>query len=83
MDSDGAVWRKSSWSSGGGDGDCVEIAILTDAVMVRDSQRPDGPILTFARTEWQAFLDVIRRRDCRPERTFIDEPGVGPPPAMR
>jgi hypothetical protein len=48
------VWRKSSRS--GNDGACVEVRHRGQAVDVRDSKNPRGPILTFSRTEWEAFL---------------------------
>ncbi|MFB4305546.1 DUF397 domain-containing protein [Actinomadura sp. GTD37] len=37
-------WRKSSRSSSAGD-QCVEVAGVEDAVAVRDSKDPDGPVL--------------------------------------
>jgi hypothetical protein len=49
------VWRKSSRSDMSGP-NCVEVARLGDAIAVRDSKDPDGPVLTFTRGEWQAFL---------------------------
>jgi Domain of unknown function (DUF397) len=42
MDLSTATWRKSSRSSGGGQG-CVEVAIIPGAVAIRDSKDPDGP----------------------------------------
>jgi hypothetical protein len=39
---------------------CVEIAHITDAVAVRDSKKPDGPVLTFALGRFAAFLGSIR-----------------------
>ena len=56
-DFSGAVWDKSSTS---GDGDCVEVAKLSEAVGVRDSQDRSGPILVFTRSEWRAFLEGVR-----------------------
>jgi hypothetical protein len=47
------AWRKSTESL---NGDCVEVAPLIDGVAVRDSKNPDGAILTFTRSEWQAFI---------------------------
>ena len=42
----GAVWKKSSRSTG--QGDCVEVATnLTGIVAVRDSKDKDGPALVF------------------------------------
>ncbi|MFC4053971.1 DUF397 domain-containing protein [Actinomadura syzygii] len=48
-------WRKSSHSSGQG-GDCVEVADLTSAVVVRDSKDPEGSRLAFDFTAWHAFM---------------------------
>ena len=52
------TWHKSTRSNGSGD--CVEVAKLTDGVAVRDSKDPNGPILTFAASEWLAFLAGAR-----------------------
>ncbi len=53
------VWRKSRHSNPSGN--CVEIAELpAGGVAVRDSKDPSGPILIFARAEWQAFVRGIR-----------------------
>ena len=51
-----AVWRKSSWSGPTGGGDCVEVADLGEAVGVRDSKNPAGPVLVFTPSEWAAFV---------------------------
>lgn len=50
------IWRKSSYS-GGGCGQCFEIADLPDGrVTVRDSKDPSGPTLVFTLAEWHAFI---------------------------
>ncbi|MDW6063012.1 DUF397 domain-containing protein [Streptomyces sp. FXJ1.4098] len=49
---------KSSYSSGGGE--CVEVATnVPDAVAIRDSKIPDGPILRIPPTAWTAFRAAI------------------------
>jgi hypothetical protein len=48
-------WRKSTRS--GGNGQCVEVRRVGDAVHVRDSKNPSGPALTFTPAEWSAFLE--------------------------
>jgi Domain of unknown function (DUF397) len=61
MDLTGATWHKSS-VTGGADGACVEIAFVAGSkegsdhvVAMRDSRRPDGPVLVFTPAEWEAF----------------------------
>jgi hypothetical protein len=51
-----AVWRKSS-RSGPFTDNCVEVAFVDDAIAVRDSKNPTGPVLIFTASEWDAFVD--------------------------
>jgi hypothetical protein len=51
------MWRKSTYSANNG---CVEVALLSGRVAVRDSKQPSGPVLAFTPVEWQAFVDAIR-----------------------
>jgi hypothetical protein len=58
-------WFKSSRS---GAGECVEVAFVGDAVWVRDSKDPDGPVLRFSRDSWRRFIaDPPRRPGGAPE----------------
>lgn len=40
-------------------GDCVEIEFTGNAVHIRDSKNPDGPVLRFTREEWEPFVRAI------------------------
>ena len=51
-------WQKSSFSNNGPN--CVEVLFLVGAdgdvtAQVRNSRQPEGPVLTFDRSEWEAF----------------------------
>ncbi len=52
-------WRKSSHS--GDEGACVEAALLPEAVAVRDSKDPVGPVLVFSPAAWAAFTGAPPR----------------------
>jgi Domain of unknown function (DUF397) len=53
-----AVWRKSSRS--GGSGNCVEVAVnLADAVALRDSKDPLGPVLVLTPAAWRALVSRV------------------------
>jgi hypothetical protein len=52
-----AVWRKSGFSSG--NSACVEVAFLSDAVAVQDSEDPGGPVHVFTPREWAAFVGGV------------------------
>lgn len=47
-------WFKSSYSAN--NGACVEVAFAAGRVAARDSKNPDGSILTFRPTAWQALV---------------------------
>lgn len=50
------TWRKSSYSDGTEDGDCVEVSLAHDA-LVRDSKNPSGGVLTFGSVAWKNFIE--------------------------
>lgn len=60
MDLHNVTWRKSTYSSGGGNGDCVETATTADQVAVRDSKHPTAAVLTFTPAQWQAFVTATK-----------------------
>jgi hypothetical protein len=51
-----AIWRKSS-RSGPWTDNCVEVAFVGEAILVRDSKNADGAVLVFTPSEWDAFVD--------------------------
>jgi hypothetical protein len=58
----GITWRKST-ASGGGGGNCVQVAFTGESVLVRDSKDQSGPVLSFSYSEWAAFLVGTRRNE--------------------
>ncbi|MFG1869902.1 DUF397 domain-containing protein [Micromonospora arborensis] len=60
MDLTGAIWHKSTRSSGNS-GDCVEVADnLPGLVGVRDSKDPTGPVLVVAPAAWRSFVTFAK-----------------------
>jgi hypothetical protein len=49
------AWRKSTYSDGTEDGDCVEVSFSQD-VRVRDSKNADAGTLMFSAPAWRAFV---------------------------
>jgi hypothetical protein len=66
-DSGGCVevsFFKSSYSST--NGSCVEVGFQKsthDEILVRDSKDREGPVLTFTRAEWSAFLAGVKDKE--------------------
>ncbi|MEL5957462.1 DUF397 domain-containing protein [Streptomyces sp. CLV115] len=52
-------WRKSSYS-GGGNGECLEVADGYTDVPVRDSKTPSGPALVFSADGWSSFVGAVK-----------------------
>lgn len=50
-----AQWRKSSHSAIN-ENECIEIASAPGVAAVRDSQDPEGPVLTFTPAAFMAFV---------------------------
>ena len=54
-------WRKSRRSNT--THGCVECAVADDAVAIRDSKDPDGPMLTFDHDTWRFFMEAVKSGD--------------------
>jgi hypothetical protein len=52
-----AAWRKAARSGVNG---CVEVGLVDDQIVVRDSKDREGPVLMFTAHEWEAFLGGAR-----------------------
>ena len=50
-------WQKSSYC---GSNACVEVAMTSESVLVRDSKTPQDAPLSFTRDEWSAFVQGVR-----------------------
>ncbi|MFF8913478.1 DUF397 domain-containing protein [Streptomyces sp. NPDC015032] len=57
-----SAWFKSSYSSNGNEGDCVEVAVAPEAVLVRDSKNAQGARLAFASDAWAGFVSYAAGR---------------------
>jgi hypothetical protein len=51
-------WRISSWSNGT---NCIEVAVQSESVQIRDSKNRSGHILAVPAATWQAFIEGLRR----------------------
>jgi hypothetical protein len=54
----GARWRKSTRSINVSN--CVEVAVTTGAIAVRDSKNPIGSVLAMPPPAWTAFITALR-----------------------
>ncbi|GAA4913754.1 uncharacterized protein DUF397 [Stackebrandtia albiflava] len=53
------AWRKATRTNASG-ANCVEVGAIGQAVAVRDSKVPTGPILTTPAEDWRAMLSAIK-----------------------
>lgn len=51
-------WGKSSYS--GYSGSCVEARAVAGGAQVRDTKDRKGPVLTFSRDAWSAFVAGVK-----------------------
>lgn len=52
------VWRKSTRSSGSGQ--CVEVMMTDNEVLVRDTKDRSAPAHRFTLSEWEAFVGGVK-----------------------
>jgi uncharacterized protein DUF397 len=51
------IWRKGTRSNSGG---CLEAAAAGGVVLLRDSKRPGGPIVSIPARAWLVFVAELR-----------------------
>ncbi|MGV9529920.1 DUF397 domain-containing protein [Streptomyces cellulosae] len=61
------IWRKSSYSGGGGGNNCVEIAGSPTHAAVRDSKAPNRGRLTFHAAAFTTFVASLKEATIRNE----------------
>ncbi|WP_141581588.1 DUF397 domain-containing protein [Actinomadura sp. WMMA1423] len=59
MDVTEVKWRKSSRSSEQGDA-CIEVALISKVVAVRDSKDPEGLEVRVGRSEFQHLIESLK-----------------------
>ncbi|MEV1037846.1 DUF397 domain-containing protein [Streptomyces sp. NBC_01732] len=60
IDLNTAIWRRSSHSNTSG-GDCLEVADGRQGLVpVRDSKRPEGPVLVIPASAWTPFVEAVK-----------------------
>ncbi|CRK60308.1 hypothetical protein [Alloactinosynnema sp. L-07] len=52
-------WRKSSFSTGGEQSDCVEVRLSPDLAHLRDSKNADGPTVAVTPSAWATFVEQL------------------------
>lgn len=55
------TWRKSSYSNGTEEGECIEVSLAHNA-LVRDSKNASGDVLAFSSPAWKALLRSLGSR---------------------
>jgi hypothetical protein len=58
-------WRKSSYSGGTSDHQCVELGRLALGIGVRDSKDPDGGYLTLSIAQFAGLIGQIKQYPVR------------------
>lgn len=54
----GRTWRKSSYSGGTTNSDCVEVS-LAHNTLVRDSKNASGDVLAFSAPAWRSLISWL------------------------
>ncbi len=72
LDVHSSIWRKSRRSLG--NGNCIQVAVSSDAVMVRDSADSAGPVISYPAEAWRVFVAAAKMPDPYPNGARIARP---------
>ncbi|TYB49554.1 DUF397 domain-containing protein [Actinomadura chibensis] len=61
MDLRSLTWRKARRSTENG-GDCVEVAAVSDTILIRDSNNPNGPKLLMSRNDLRRLTATLKNQ---------------------
>lgn len=53
-------WQVTQRCNGG---TCVRVASIGEQVLIGDSKSPSGPVLSYSRDEWTAFVAGVKQGD--------------------
>jgi uncharacterized protein DUF397 len=54
------AWKVARRCNGGA---CIRVASQNDQILIGDSKNPGGPVLSYSRGEWDAFVEGVRLGD--------------------
>ncbi len=54
------TWRTALSCDGGA---CVEVAADQNSILMRNSRRPDGPLVEYTPEEWHEFVSGVKKGD--------------------
>ncbi|HEX5301778.1 MAG TPA: DUF397 domain-containing protein [Streptosporangiaceae bacterium] len=67
-------WRKSTYSLS--NGNCVEVGAGPALVAIRDSNDPDGPVISVSPGEWAVFTGYVKRVTSRHRGRDVSAPSL-------
>lgn len=56
----GLTWRTALNCNGGA---CIQVAAHEQAVLIGNSRKPRGPVLSYSHEEWQEFVAGVKQGD--------------------
>jgi len=54
------TWRAPAFCDGG---NCVQVTVSKDLILISDSKKPDDPVRAYTRAEWTRFVEGAKKGD--------------------